>query len=397
MGFKCGIVGLPNVGKSTLFNALTQTAAAQAANYPFCTIEPNVGEVAVPDLRLDALAKIAKSAQLIPTRLTFVDIAGLVRGASKGEGLGNQFLSHIREVDAVAYVVRCFDDGDITHVENRIDPVADAETVETELMLSDLDSLERRLPAVEKKAKQGDKESKIQADVMQAALVMLREGKPARLVKVTDEQRPVFEQLQLLTSKPVVYVANVDEGAAATGNAYTKRVEERAKSEGAAFVVISAKIEAELSGLDAEERQASHQHACHRACLEGHVKAAGQRLGCGLRRAHVGAHRDVHADEAGEAGQHRTDQKAEGDLLAEQEPEPDQQHDADACDGDVLALEIGLRAFGDRARDFLHALVAGVTLHDIEVGPDSVKERGRSKCDDDEQWAHGDVHPCFLL
>ncbi len=254
MGFKCGIVGLPNVGKSTLFNALTQTAAAQAANYPFCTIEPNVGEVAVPDPRLDALAKISKSAQLIPTRLTFVDIAGLVRGASKGEGLGNQFLSHIREVDAVAYVVRCFDDGDITHVENRIDPVADAETVETELMLSDLDSLERRLPAVEKKAKQGDKDSKVQADVMQAALVMLREGKPARLVKVTDEQRPVFEQLQLLTSKPVVYVANVDEGAAATGNAYTKRVEERAKSEGAAFVVISAKIEAELSQLNAEER-----------------------------------------------------------------------------------------------------------------------------------------------
>ena len=254
MGFKCGIVGLPNVGKSTLFNALTQTAAAQAANYPFCTIEPNVGEVAVPDLRLDALSKISKSAQLIPTRLTFVDIAGLVRGASKGEGLGNQFLSHIREVDAVAYVVRCFDDGDITHVENRIDPVADAETVETELMLSDLDSLERRLPAVEKKAKQGDKESKVQADVMQAALVMLREGKPARLVKVTDEQLPVFEQLQLLTSKPVVYVANVDEGAAATGNAYTKRVEERAKSEGAAFVVISAKIESELAQLNAEER-----------------------------------------------------------------------------------------------------------------------------------------------
>ena len=210
--------------------------------------------MAVPDLRLDALSKISKSAQLIPTRLTFVDIAGLVRGASKGEGLGNQFLSHIREVDAVAYVVRCFDDGDITHVENRIDPVADAETVETELMLSDLDSLERRLPAVEKKAKQGDKESKVQADVMQAALVMLREGKPARLVKVTDEQLPVFEQLQLLTSKPVVYVANVDEGAAATGNAYTKRVEERAKSEGAAFVVISAKIEAELSQLNAEER-----------------------------------------------------------------------------------------------------------------------------------------------
>lgn len=254
MGFKCGIVGLPNVGKSTLFNALTQTAAAQAANYPFCTIEPNVGEVAVPDLRLDALAGIAKSAQIIPTRLTFVDIAGLVRGASKGEGLGNQFLSHIREVDAVAYVLRCFDDGDVTHVENRIDPIADAETVETELMLSDLDSLERRLPAIEKKAKQGDKDSKVQAEVMQAALSMLREGKPARLVKVSDEQRPVFEQLQLLTSKPVVYVANVDEASALDGNDYTKRVEARAKSEGAAFVIISAKIESELAQLPAEER-----------------------------------------------------------------------------------------------------------------------------------------------
>lgn len=254
MGFKCGIVGLPNVGKSTLFNALTQTAAAQAANYPFCTIEPNVGEVAVPDLRLDALARIAKSAQIIPTRLTFVDIAGLVRGASKGEGLGNQFLSHIREVDAVAYVLRCFDDGDVTHVENRIDPIADAETVETELMLSDLDSLERRLPAIEKKAKQGDKDSKVQADVMQTALSMLREGKPARLVKVSDEQRPVFEQLQLLTSKPVVYVANVDEASALDGNDYTKRVEARAKSEGAAFVIISAKIESELAQLPAEER-----------------------------------------------------------------------------------------------------------------------------------------------
>jgi GTP-binding protein YchF len=254
MGFKCGIVGLPNVGKSTLFNALTQTAAAQAANYPFCTIEPNVGEVAVPDPRLDALAGIAKSAQIIPTRLTFVDIAGLVRGASKGEGLGNQFLSHIREVDAVAYVLRCFDDGDVTHVENRIDPIADAETVETELMLSDLDSLERRLPAIEKKAKQGDKDAKVQAEVMQAALAMLREGKPARLVQVSDAQRPVFEQLQLLTSKPVVYVANVDEASALAGNDYTKRVEARAKSEGAAFVIISAKIESELAQLPAAER-----------------------------------------------------------------------------------------------------------------------------------------------
>src|SRR5262245_53300189 len=221
MGFKCGIVGLPNVGKSTLFNALTQTAAAQASNYPFCTIEPNVGEVAVPDPRLDTLAKIGKSAQIIPTRLTFVDIAGLVRGASKGEGLGNQFLSHIREVDAVAYVLRCFEDGDVTHVENRIDPLADAETVETELILADLESLERRVGAAEKKAKQGDKESKVQADVMNAALALLREGKPARLTKVTDEQRPVFEQLGLLTAKPIVYVANVDEGSAAKGNKHS--------------------------------------------------------------------------------------------------------------------------------------------------------------------------------
>ncbi len=254
MGFKCGIVGLPNVGKSTLFNALTQTAAAQAANYPFCTIEPNVGEVAVPDPRLDTLAQVGKSAQIIPTRLTFVDIAGLVRGASKGEGLGNQFLSHIREVDAVAYVLRCFDDGDVTHVENRIDPLADAETVETELMLSDLDSLERRIAAVEKKAKQGDKESKAQFEVMSAVLDLLRDGKPARMAKITDEQRPVFDQLQLLTAKPIVYVANVDEGSAATGNAHSKRVEERAKAEGAAFVVISAKIESEIAQLPPAER-----------------------------------------------------------------------------------------------------------------------------------------------
>ncbi|MBP6014785.1 MAG: redox-regulated ATPase YchF [Alphaproteobacteria bacterium] len=254
MGFKCGIVGLPNVGKSTLFNALTQTAAAQAANYPFCTIEPNVGEVAVPDPRLDTLAKVGKSAQIIPTRLTFVDIAGLVRGASKGEGLGNQFLSHIREVDAVAYVLRCFEDGDVTHVENRIDPLADADTVETELMLSDLDSLEKRAPAADKKAKQGDKDAKVQFDVMSAALALLREGKPARMVKISDEQRPVFEQLQLLTAKPIVYVANVDEGSAATGNSFSKRVEDRATAEGAAFVVISAKIESEIAQLASAER-----------------------------------------------------------------------------------------------------------------------------------------------
>ncbi len=256
MGFKCGIVGLPNVGKSTLFNALTQTAAAEAANYPFCTIEPNVGEVGVPDERLDKLAAIAKSGQIIPTRLTFVDIAGLVRGASKGEGLGNQFLSHIREVDAVAYVVRCFEDPDITHVENRIDPVADAETVETELMLADLDSCEKRAAAVEKKAKSGDKEAKAQLALFEKALVLLREGKPARLAKLSAEEEPQYRALQLLTAKPVLYVCNVDEASAANGNAFSKKVEERAKAEGAGCVVISAKIEAEFAGLPADDRAA---------------------------------------------------------------------------------------------------------------------------------------------
>ncbi|MGQ0673235.1 MAG: redox-regulated ATPase YchF [Hyphomicrobium sp.] len=256
MGFKCGIVGLPNVGKSTLFNALTQTAAAEAANYPFCTIEPNVGEVGVPDERLDNLARIGKSAQIIPTRLTFVDIAGLVRGASKGEGLGNQFLSHIREVDAVAYVVRCFEDDDITHVENRIDPVADAETVETELMLADLDSVEKRAGAIEKKARAGDKEAKAQFALYEKALNLLREGKPARLAKLTPEEEPAYRALQLLTAKPVLYVCNVDEGSAANGNAYAAKVMERAKAEGAGCVVISAKIESEFAGLAAEDRTA---------------------------------------------------------------------------------------------------------------------------------------------
>jgi hypothetical protein len=256
MGFKCGIVGLPNVGKSTLFNALTQTAAAEAANYPFCTIEPNVGEVGVPDERLDTLARIGKSAQTIPTRLTFVDIAGLVRGASKGEGLGNQFLSHIREVDAVAYVVRCFEDDDITHVENRIDPVADAETVETELMLADLESLEKRASQVERKAKSGDKESKAQMALYEKALVLLREGKPARLAKLTPEEEPAYRALQLLTSKPVLYVCNVDEASASKGNAFSKQVEDRAKAEGAGCVVISAKIESEFAGLPPEDRSA---------------------------------------------------------------------------------------------------------------------------------------------
>ncbi len=254
MGFKCGIVGLPNVGKSTLFNALTQTAAAEAANYPFCTIEPNVGDVGVPDPRLDKLATIGKSAAILPTRLTFVDIAGLVRGASKGEGLGNQFLAVIREVDAVAYVVRCFENDDITHVEGRIDPIADAETVETELMLADLDSLERRRDPLEKKAKGGDKEAKAQLVLIDKALELVREGKPARLAKLSAEEQPGYRALQLLTAKPVLYVCNVDEASAAAGNAFSKTVEERARAEGAGCVVISAKIEAEFAGLAPEER-----------------------------------------------------------------------------------------------------------------------------------------------
>ncbi|GAO39396.1 putative GTPase [Sphingomonas changbaiensis NBRC 104936] len=257
MGFRCGIVGLPNVGKSTLFNALTETAAAQAANYPFCTIEPNVGQVAVPDPRLDQLAEIAKSAKKIETQLAFVDIAGLVRGASKGEGLGNQFLANIREVDAIVHVLRCFEDGDVTHVEGKVDPIADAETVETELMLADLESLEKRVPNLVKRGQAGDKESKIAAAVLGQALELLREGKPARLTQPKDEEeRRHFDQAQLLTSKPVLYVCNVDEGDASEGNALSARVFEKAKAEGAEAVVVSAAIEAEIATLDPEERQA---------------------------------------------------------------------------------------------------------------------------------------------
>ncbi len=254
MGFKCGIVGLPNVGKSTLFNALTETAAAQAANYPFCTIEPNVGDVAVPDPRLETLAKIAGSAEIIPTRITFVDIAGLVRGASKGEGLGNQFLANIREVDAVVHVLRCFEDGDVTHVEGRIDPIADAETVETELMLADLESLEKRVVPLEKKAKGGEKDAKEALALMMKALVLLRDGKPARLADLAQEERAAYSQLGLMTAKPVLYVLNVEESAAAGGNAISARAAEMAARQGARSVVISAKIEEEIAQMPVEER-----------------------------------------------------------------------------------------------------------------------------------------------
>ena len=258
MGFKCGIVGLPNVGKSTLFNALTETAAAQAANYPFCTIEPNIGEVAVPDPRLDKLAVLAKSAAIVPTRLTFVDIAGLVRGASKGEGLGNQFLGNIREVDAVVHVVRCFEDGEVTHVEGRVDPIADIETVETELMLADLESLERRIDGLERKSRGTDadaKEAKEALALVNRALALLRDGKPARLTERKADEERTFHSLGLLTALPVLYVCNVDEASAAAGNGFSRLVEARAREEGAAAIVISAKIEAEIAALSRDERQ----------------------------------------------------------------------------------------------------------------------------------------------
>jgi GTP-binding protein YchF len=253
MGFKCGIVGLPNVGKSTLFNALTKTAAAQAANYPFCTIEPNVGEVAVPEPRLATLAAIAGSKEIIPARMNFVDIAGLVRGASKGEGLGNQFLATIRECDAIAYVTRCFEDDDITHVEGRVDPVADLETVETELMLADLESLEKRIPNLEKKAKQADKDAKLTLELCLAAKALLDQGKPARLHVPAKEDRKAWDMLQLLTAKSVLFVCNVDEASAATGNAHSAAMEAHAKNLEAAAVVICAQMEAEFAALSDEE------------------------------------------------------------------------------------------------------------------------------------------------
>ena len=255
MGFNCGIVGLPNVGKSTLFNALTETQAAQAANYPFCTIEPNVGRVEVPDARLDRIAAIAKSAKIVPTQLEFVDIAGLVKGASKGEGLGNQFLGNIREVDAIVHVLRCFEDDDIQHVHNRVDPIADAEVVETELMLADLDSLEKRVENARRRATSGDKEAKAMVSVLGQALDLLREGKPARLTQPNgDEEARLFAQAQLLTAKPVLYVCNVAEDDAANGNAMSEAVFAKAAAEGAKAVVVSAAIEAELVAMDPAER-----------------------------------------------------------------------------------------------------------------------------------------------
>jgi len=255
MGFKMGIVGLPNVGKSTLFNALTRTAAAQAANFPFCTIEPNVGEVAVPDARLDKLAEIAQSKSIIPTRMTFVDIAGLVKGASKGEGLGNQFLANIREVDAIAHVLRCFEDGDVTHVEGRVDPVADAETIDTELMLADIESIEKRLQNIVRKVRGGDKEAVQQERLMRLALEALEAGNPARVVEVDDDDAKAWRMLQLLTTKPVLYVCNVGEAEAAEGNAHSAKVAEMAAAQGNSHVVISAQIEEEISQLEAEEAE----------------------------------------------------------------------------------------------------------------------------------------------
>ncbi|MDA0782062.1 MAG: redox-regulated ATPase YchF [Rickettsiales bacterium] len=255
MGFNCGIVGLPNVGKSTLFNALTQTAAAEAANYPFCTIEPNVGRVGVPDHRLSELAKIAASKEIIPTQLEFVDIAGLVKGASKGEGLGNKFLSHIREVDAIVHVLRCFEDGDITHVEGSVDPLRDAEIIETELVLSDLESVEKRIPALEKKLRSQDKEAKIQMELLQRVLKLLEEGKPARKLEVSADEEKAFRTLQLITSKPIMYVCNVAEEDAKEGNEYSAQVAQKANEEGAACVVVSARIEEEIASLENDEEK----------------------------------------------------------------------------------------------------------------------------------------------
>ncbi|HEX3954421.1 MAG TPA: redox-regulated ATPase YchF [Stellaceae bacterium] len=256
MGFNCGIIGLPNVGKSTLFNALTATQSAEAANYPFCTIEPNVGRVAVPDERLSVCARLAKSAKIVATQLEFVDIAGLVRGASQGQGLGNQFLGHIREVDAIAQVLRCFEDENVVHVEGSVDPIRDAETVETELMLADLESLERRSIAAQKRARGGERDAKALIEIIEPVLAALRDGRPARTVTIPDDRQRDLKSLQLLTAKPIFYIANVDEPSAATGNSASGRVADYAAEHGAPSVIISAAIEAEVAHLDdAEEKR----------------------------------------------------------------------------------------------------------------------------------------------
>jgi GTP-binding protein YchF len=281
MGFQCGIVGLPNVGKSTLFNALTATAAAEAANYPFCTVEPNAGRVSVPDERLGVIAGLAKSESIIPAQLEFLDIAGLVAGASKGEGLGNQFLGHIREVAAIAHVVRCFEGDEVTHVAGKVDPLADADVIDTELMLADLQSLERRVDPLVKKARGGDKESKAMLDLVQRAIALLEDGKPARIMEVSKDDAPLFDQMQLLTAKPIMYVCNVDEDSAATGNALTEKVAERAAAENAACVVVSAAIEAEVAQLEdpEEKREFLESLGLERTGLERVIRAGYELLG----------------------------------------------------------------------------------------------------------------------